>query len=251
MKYQAKIVGRKDIPQDQRVVLDHVQLTGEDYSGRKLSQFCTIGCRLEGCRFMKVRIEDSQFGSGREMSEFVECIFDGARLVGVGGRSRFVRCSFRDIDASNWIFNRAELIDCTFSGRLRQAIFSGTVPQQFRADSGRERNEFRGNDFSGMDLVDVTFRAGIDLTQQRLPSGRKYVYLPDAGKIVDGARSDAATWPESKDQKTAMVILNALADEVKAGQKQLLLRPDDWFGLDSLTRDGVEKVFALLRGKLE
>jgi hypothetical protein len=251
MKYEAKIVGRKDVPQDQRVVLDHVRLTGEDYSGRKLIQFCTIGCRLEGCRFVGARIDDAQFGSGREMSEFVECIFDGARLVGVGSRSRFVRCSFRDIDASNWIFNRAELIDCTFTGRLRKAIFSGAVPQQFRADVGRERNEFHGNDFSGMELIDVTFRAGIDLTQQQLPSGSQFIYLPDAGEIVNGARSDVATWPESKDQKTAMGILNTLADEVKAGQKQLLLRPDDWFGLGGLPRDGVEKTFALLRGKLE
>ena len=251
MKYEAKVVGRRDVPQDQRVVLDHVQLVGEDYSGRKLIQFCTIGCRLEGCLFVGARIDDVQFGSGREMSEFVECVFDGARLVGVGSRSRFVRCSFRDIDASNWIFNRAELIDCTFTGRLRKAIFSGTVPQQFRQDVGRNHNEYRGNDFSGMEFIDVTFRAGIDLTQQRLPSGPQYIYLPDAGTIVGGALSVAAAWPESKDRKTAMGILNTLAGEVKAGQKQLLLRPDDWFGSESLTREGIEKAFALLRGKSE
>jgi hypothetical protein len=235
MKYEAKVVGRKDVPQDQRVVLDHLQLTGEDYSGRKLIQFCTIGCRLERCRFVDAHIEDAQFGSGREMSEFVGCIFDGARLVGVGSRSRFVRCSFRDIDANNWVFNRAELIDCTFSGRIRKAIFSGMVPQQFRADTGRDRNEFRGNDFSAMELIDVTFRAGVDLTLQRLPSGPQYIYLPDAGKTIGVARAEAATWPESMDRKTAIHTLNTLADEVKAGQRQMLLRPDDWFGFDSLT----------------
>lgn len=251
MKYEARIVGRKDVPQDQRVVLDHVRLTGEDYSGRKLIQFCTIGCRLEGCRFVGARIDDAQFGSGREMSEYIDCQFDGMHFSHGGGAARFVRCSFRNVELRNWIFNRAELIDCTFTGRLRKAIFSGAVPQQFRADVGRERNEFRGNDFSGMELIDVTFRSGIDLTQQKLPSGSQYIYLPDAGKIVDEALSYAATWPESKDQKTAMGILNTLADEVKAGQKQLWLRPDDWFGLNSLPRDGVEKAFALLRGKLE
>jgi uncharacterized protein YjbI with pentapeptide repeats len=248
MKYQAKVVGQVDIPQDQRVVLDHVQLSDEDYSRRKLMQFCTIGCRLERCRFADARIEDAQFGAGREMSEFVECVFDGARLVGLGGRSRFVRCSFRGIDGSDWIFNKAELIDCTFTGRLRKAIFSGTVPQQFRADVGRECNEYRGNDFSGMDLIDVTFRAGIDLTKQHLPSGPQYLYLPNAHEIVDRARAEVGSWAESKDRNTAVSILDGLADEVKSGQRQLLLRRDDYFGFKSLAREGVEKAFVLLGG---
>jgi hypothetical protein len=193
------------------------------------------------------QIEDAQFGSGRETSEFIDCVFDSARLVGVGGRSRFVRCSFRDLHGSDWIFNRAELIDCTFTGRLRKAIFSGAVPQQFREDLGRERNEFRGNDFAGIELIDVTFRAGIDLTAQRLPSGPQYLYLPDAAKVVDRARNEAGNWPESEDRKTAIAILDGLVGEVKGGQQQLLLRRDDYFGFKSLTREGVERAFELLR----
>jgi hypothetical protein len=249
MEYKAKVVGRRDIPQDQRVVLDHVQLTGEDYSDRTLAQFGTVGCRLVDCHFNGVRIDCAQFGAGREMSEFVGCTFDGARLVGVGGLSRFIRCSFRDVDGRDWIFNRAELIDCTFTGRLRHAIFSGTVPQQFRIDAGRERNEFRGNDFSGLELIDVTFRAGIDLTQQRLPSGAQYIYLADPGTIVNRARSQVATWPESRDRRTAIGILDDLAEEVRGGQRQMLLRLADYLRYGSLSREGVEKAFALLRGK--
>ena len=232
------------------MVLDHVHLHDEEYSGRRLIQFCTIGCRLEKCRFVKTAIADAQFGSGLEMSEFVECVFDGARLVGVGGRSRFVRCSFQGIDGSNWIFNSAELIECTFSGRLKKAIFSGTVPQQFRTDLGRERNEFRGNDFSSMELVDVTFRSGIDLTQQRLPSGPEYLYLAAAGKVVEQARLRADAWPESEHRKTTLTIFNTLADEVRAGQNDLLLRADDWLRTKGLSREGVENAFALLRGNL-
>jgi hypothetical protein len=251
VKFEARVKGRIDIPQVERVVLDHVQLHGEDYSGRKLMQFCTIGCRLEKCRFVKVSIATkAQFGSGLEMSEFVECVFDGSRLVGLGGRSRFVRCSFRDVRGSHWIFNQAELIDCTFSGHLKKAIFSGAVPRQSRDDLGRERNEFRGNDFSAMKLIDVTFRAGIDLALQRLPSGPEYLYLADAEKVIEEARSRAASLPESESRKTALGILNNLADEVKAGQRNLFLRPADWLRLKSLSREGVETAFALLRSDL-
>ncbi|HEX8525019.1 MAG TPA: hypothetical protein VF669_22400 [Tepidisphaeraceae bacterium] len=247
MKYEARLVNQVGLPQDQRVVLDHVRLTGQDYSGRKLMQFCTIGCRLERCRFAGACIEDAQFGAGREMSEYIECVFDSAQLIGLGGRCRFVGCSFRDIEGSNWIFNKAEVINCTFTGRLRKAIFSGTVPQQFQADLGRERNEFRGNDFSGIELIDVTFRAGIDLTKQRLPSGHQYLYLPNASDAVNRAKAEVVNWPDSKDRRTAVAILDGLAADVQSGQRQLLLRADEYYGFKSLTREGVEKALALLR----
>jgi hypothetical protein len=251
MKYEAKVVGRVNIPRDKCVVLDHLQMANEDFSGCKLVQFCTIGSHLERCLFVGAHIEYPQFGSGREMSEFIECVFDNMRLVGIGGRCRFVRCSFRNIHGHSWIFNQAELVDCAFTGQLRKAIFSGTVPQQYRKELRRERNEFYGNDFSGMDLIDVEFRAGIDLTKQRLPSGPQYLYLSDAETIVRHAISQVATWPESEDRKTAQAILDALSDEVKAGQRQLFLRPGDYFEYEAFSRGGVEKVFALLRPGLE
>jgi hypothetical protein len=251
VKYEAKVKTHIEVPHDRRVVLDHVQLTERDYSAHKFVQFCTIGCRLEKCRFTGTTITDAQLGSGLEMSDFIDCTFDGSRLIGLGGRSRFVRCSFREIDGAHWIFNQAELIDCTFTGRLRKAIFSGTVPAQFRADVKRDRNEFYGNDFSGMDLVDVTFRAGIDLVRQRLPSGPDFLYLKNPRQIIDKAMAQAGAWPESKDRRTAFAILSGLSDEVNAGQQQLLLRRDSYLGIKTLSRKGVEKAFALLAGDLQ
>lgn len=246
MSYKAKIVGRVDIPRDRCIVLDHARLIGEDYSGRNLFQFCTIGCRLEKCRFAQTRIEGAQFGSGRDTSVFVECDFEGARLDGVGVYCRFERCSFRNVDLSHWICIAAEFIDCTFTGRLRQGVFNGTIPSQFQADAGREHNEFHGNDFSGMDLIDVAFRGGIDLTQQRLPSGPQYLYTPDAAAAIERTRIEVETWPASEHRETALAILGGLSDEVREGQVQLFLRPAEWVGYGPFTKEGTERLFALL-----
>jgi|SRR5579863_562664 hypothetical protein len=86
MRIEARSKGRITIPADQRVVLDHARLHGEDYSGRRLLQFASIGSHLRACNFDKVRIQSASFGSGRETSEFVECTFNGARMdMGPGG----------------------------------------------------------------------------------------------------------------------------------------------------------------------
>jgi hypothetical protein len=114
--------------------------------------------------------------------------------MGPGGLSRFVRCSFRNVNIRNWLCFAVELIDCTFSGKLQQAVFNGTPLAQKRALLGRDRNEFHGNDFSAADLIDVGFRTGIDLTRQRLPSGPEYLYLPNAREAVGRARSGIMRW---------------------------------------------------------
>jgi uncharacterized protein YjbI with pentapeptide repeats len=158
MRIEARSKGRITISDDQRVVLDHARLHGENYSGRKLLQFASIGSHLRACNFDQTRIQSASFGSGRETSEFVECTFNGARMdMGPGGFSRFVQCSFRDITIRNWICLSVEMIDCTFSGRLETAIFNGSVPEDERALIGRASNEFHGNDFSAMDFRDVGF----------------------------------------------------------------------------------------------
>src|SRR5580692_400504 len=80
MRFEARSKGRISIRDDQCVVLDHARLSREYYSGRKLIQFASIGSRLEGCHFDNIRIQSAAFGGGRETSEFIECVFDGARM---------------------------------------------------------------------------------------------------------------------------------------------------------------------------
>jgi hypothetical protein len=251
MRVRAKVVGQVNIPKDKRVVLDHVHVRGEDYSCRKLMQFCTIGARLEECRFDKTRINCAQFGAGRDMSEFVACNFDGAHIeMGSGGYSRFVGCSFRDVDLRSWKCFAVEMIDCTFSGRLRVGIFNGTVRKDDRMIVGRDRNEFHGNDFSGMELIDVGFRTGIDLSQQRLPTGPEYLYLPDAATAVSRALTGLADWTQDVElHRVATSFVKGLEEEVVKGQRQMLLRAEDYYPYLALPREAVDKVFALLGGE--
>jgi hypothetical protein len=240
--------GRLKINDDQRLVLDHAQLHGQDYSGRTLLQFASIGSHLQGCNFDQVQIRSAAFGSGRETSEFVECTFNGARMnMAPGGFSRFVRCSFHDVTIRNWICFAVEMIDCTFSGRLDTAIFNGTMPEDRRGMIGRASNEFHGNDFSAMDLINVAFRTGIDLTKQILPSGEDYLYRQHAASTVARAKSRVVGWDDEQMRRGAMTIIQGLEYELSGGQHQLLLRASDNYRISGIPRRAVDDLFALLR----
>ena len=248
MRIEARSKGRITIPDDPRVVLDHARLDGEDYSGRTLWQFASIGSHLHACKFDQTKIRSAAFGSGRETSEFVECTFDGARMnMGPGGFSRFVRCSFHNVTIRDWICFAVEMIDCKFSGRLETAIFNGTVPEDERAIIGRASNAFHGNDFSAMDLCDVTFRTGIDLTKQILPSGKDYLFLPYAAATVSRAKSHVIGWNDEEMRRGAMAIIQGLEYELLGGQQQLLLRASDRDGISGIPQKAVDGLFALLR----
>jgi hypothetical protein len=244
MEFSARRVGSTKISDDDRVVLNGADLRAADFSGRKLQQFSAAGSRLVECRFDKARIESASFGGGREISEYVDCVFDGSHIAfGPGGYARFVRCSFRDAELHDWFCFAVELVDCTFSGRLRKAVFNGTVPEDKRAVVKRERNEIRDNDFTDADLIDVAFRTGIDLTAQQLPSGPQYVFLADAPTALQHARAEITHWDDLELRRKALQLLGTLEDETGGGQRQLLLRKDDF---PRSLRDAVDAVFALL-----
>lgn len=248
MRIGARSKGRITIPDDQRVVLDHAKLYGENYSGRKLLQFASIGSHSRACNFDQMRIQSASFGEGRETSEFVECTFNGTRMdMGPGGFSRFVRCSFLDVTIRDWICLSVEMIDCTFSGRLETAIFNGTVPEDGQALIGRARNEFHGNDFSAMDFRDVGFRTGVDLTKQILPSGEDYLYLPHAASAVARAKSRIGNWDDEDMRRGAGVIIQGVEYALSGGQRQLLLRPSNSYGISGIPRKAVDGLFALLK----
>ena len=115
-----------------------------------------------------------------------------------------------------------------------------------RRELGRSRNEFRGNDFADMEFWDVGFRTGIDLTQQLLPSGPEYVYVPSAKSALQRARQAIEGWETPDIRERALVFIQTLELEASEGQRQLLLRFDDFPGTE---RDVVERVLRLLGDK--
>jgi uncharacterized protein YjbI with pentapeptide repeats len=248
------------------LAFDHVSEAGADYSGRKLHGLSVRGSRFERCRFDKMRANGVAFSTGWDLSEYVDCSFDGVRFPSViAGFSRFVRCSFRDVDIKGLGDDYLELVDCVFTGKLRTSVFWGAAPQpeaekryqsslKFFAREGRPEpagyrelarrpsNEFHGNDFSGAELIGVSFR-DIDLSRQRLPTGDGYLYLPDAETAIERALGMIGHRPEGPDVEK--FLRGTLGRELSFGQRQLLLRQADFGkkGQDPWT----VTAFALLR----
>lgn len=245
---------------DDRLTFDHVSEVDADYSGRRLTSLSVRGSRFERCRFDRIRAKGVAFSSGYDASEYVDCSFDGVRFPSViAGFSRFVRCSFRNVDIKGLGDDYLELVDCVFTGKLRSSVFWGAAPQpwaekryqsdlRFFAREGRAEpsgyrelarrpaNEFHGNDFSGAELIDVSFRA-IDLTQQRLPTGDGYLYLPEAEATINRALEMIGDRPDGPAIES--LLRGTLGRELSFGQHQLHLRQADF--------KGDEAAFALLR----
>lgn len=105
----------------------------------------------------------------------------------------------------------------------------------------RSVNEFHGNDFRGMDLVDVAFRRGIDLTKQVLPEDDDYVLVADARTAVERACDAVRLWEDDRACELGLARLGHRIRDVEEGQRHVLLRASEW------RTDGVRReLFRLL-----
>ncbi len=219
---KARVKGTTTVRNDRSLVLDSVKEHGADFSGRKLDYFCAITSRFEKCRFEKLSISDACFGGGTSDSEYYDCSFDSSKIAsGAPGHAKFVHCSFRNVLIRELCCHEVQFISCVFSGRFLSGYFNGSVLEE-RAGH-RKRNEFRGNDFSQMEFVDVAFRTGIDLTLQKLPTGPNYLYLPDAPSAVAKVRRQVIEWTDLDLRKNGMIVIQLLEGELQGGQQQLFL----------------------------
>lgn len=224
MEIRTRVKGTTTVRADRSVSLDSVVERGTDFSGRRLDYFGSVRSRFEKCRFEKMDIRDACFGSGTRDSEYHNCSFDGSKLTSVApGSARFVRCSFQNVLIRQLFCHRVEFIDCIFSGKLLTGYFNGTVPKDSVDSLGRQKNEFRGNDFSRMDLVDVAFRTGIDLAQQKLPAGPDYIYVEDGLGAVAEVRKQVIEWKDLELRQNGMIVIQLLELALNEGQQQLFL----------------------------
>jgi hypothetical protein len=226
---RARVGKRRPLDSAEVLTLENEIFEDSDFSDTKLVGFQSIKSRFRRCRFEGMQVEDATFGAGKDVSEYVECSFDRSRLrAPVVGQARFVACTFRDVRLHEWFARDAEFVDCVFSGRAEKALFFGAPDEERRDELGRSTNEFVGNDFTGMELRDVDFRHGVDLTKQRLPNGKEYLIVEDARRAVVGARDAVRFWDDDRDREYALDLLRELMWEVEDGQEQFLLRVSEW-----------------------
>lgn len=198
-----------------RVSFKNVTVERVDFSRLKIWAFTSSGSRFIDCDFDRTTFKMSGGFSFDPPSTFVDCRFERADLRAMGNleSTRFERCSFVNCRIVGWESWCAEFVDCVFVGKIVRARFCGRPSRPFtpcRGVRGRERNEFRGNDFSRADLVDTQFTYGIDIDAQRWPDDPAYVRLDHWPARVDRARAAIARWPDDRERETALGILEIL-----------------------------------------
>jgi len=210
-------IGRQEWPSNVR--FEEVRASGSDFSGCLFHIFSATDATFDRCSFADVRIAFGQLGLNRTI--YTDCTFNGADLRGIDpGDAVFERCEFADTAISKWWSFCAEFVDCRFATRIVDSVFSATPKTCM---SGRSRNRFRGNDFSGAELHDTMFIGGIDLDQQRWPDSDDYLRIPHAASRVTAALATVADWQEP-DRSNALVELHVLA-RFAVDQPDLLIRP--------------------------
>lgn len=202
------------------LLVDRKVLEGQDFSRTRFAQFTAIASSFASCSFRGASFDQACFGGGISQSRYFDCCFDGSRITAVApGNARFERCSFRNCRIREMFATMVEFVDCAFSGRFLGGVLHGRPPLD--RDVGRTVNEFRGNDFTGMELRDVDFRSGVDLRLQQLPSGPSYVYIEDPEHALTRARAAVVTWKDLDLRRKALAILKSLEMDVEDGQRQL------------------------------
>jgi uncharacterized protein YjbI with pentapeptide repeats len=175
---------------------------------------------------MGVSAKSVNFGGGLSQSIYTDCIFEDCDFVfGAIGNAKFSRCHFNRCRLSHIFGTKLEMLDCSFpETRIEKAVFHGKSRAIVSGEGKRERNEFTGNDFSTADLIDVSFRGGIDLTKQALPTGRDYIFVADMGRASIVAQEISELDLGSPDAKRAQSIQKMLECLSSSGQRQTLLR---------------------------
>jgi uncharacterized protein YjbI with pentapeptide repeats len=169
----------KTVGQDmnQQLTIEGQYISNASYAGMQLSRFVSIASNFEDCNFSNMKVNLATFGGGTNMSVYKGCTFDGSYIRAIApGNARFENCSFTNIHFPELNCRKVEFVNCFFSGSIDKGYFTGSVKTPI-PNSPDNINEFHGNDFRGVDLIDVDFRCGIDLRLQKLPTGKQYILL--------------------------------------------------------------------------
>lgn len=232
---------RWDVSRD--VTVESGREEGRDFSELRNVNFLSIGSTFIQCKFDRCKPRNASFGAGKVQSIYVDCTFDGSKFKRIGlGLARFERCSFLNVEIEGLFAHAAEFVDCSFSGVLRRSVFFGRLSGVYEQDAnalGRGHNEIRGNDFTGMRLIDVDFRRGVDLSAQRLPVGEDCLYLPHAAERLALLRQRYLQCPDLHKRQRVFEFIKDAEREILDGQSDLFLCKDSEATMDSAIVDAI------------
>ena len=236
------------------VVMDQAHFERVDFSGQKFDPLAVGSASFVECDFGNAKLVHASLGSivpGDAQSFYRDCRFDGANMRALPhiGNARFQRCSFRGAKIEGWRADKAEFVDCVFSGRMYDCRFAGRPWDDDMGVTRRSRNEFRGNDFREAQLEAVMFVYGIDLRAQTMPEGERYLRLDRPSERIDLVRRQVALWSDDSAREYALSILRDYSDQGCAEQAELwvdrnLFSGGRWPGVGDRVWDMMESSLA-------
>ncbi len=198
-----------------------------DFSRAHFYIFASSGCLFTRCDFQHVRVAYGGTLSGRSQTVYRDSRFDGADLSPLDpGTARFERCTFDRANLEGWNCFDTEFVDCHFAGRIEGVKFWGHSPG-LKIFKRRRVNEFRGNDFREVELIDTQFTGGIDLQAQQLPTGDAYIRLDRIDDRIARVREEILRWPDGRARHEALVMLMIYEGRPRQKQVELFTRRDD------------------------
>lgn len=209
-------------------IIKNETFIGEDFSGITGKHLTVINCSFESCCFDGLKVNEVCFGGGNNFSEFNTCTFNGAKFCSTApGFARFQDCKFLNVKIQKFLCTTVDFIDCKFSGLIKGSIFNATPVGCKRPDKKTE-NMIVNNDFKASTLIDVSFRGGVDLKQQLLPTSEDCILLLEAEHKLRNMYSSVVTWADSDTRKKLLNLIKLLLFEVGEGQEDLFFGVSDF-----------------------
>jgi hypothetical protein len=145
------------------------------------------------------------------LGKYYDCRFEECRLRELYlWESSLRRCKFVDVRIHQLFSDEADIVDCVFSGSIRDGIVRPNSPHPSVASTKRPR-QIVGNDFSQCELGSYVFRGGVDLRLQRFADVGDECLVFDGPAFLERAQSSL----ERPALRAAVFLIQQVASEIK------------------------------------
>lgn len=243
----ALVRGTKYDPPRGQVSFENAVVEAVDFRGTSWDDFSATSSLFVECDFRGAEFAHAVLGSRKGQTRYVRCVFDESDLrVADPGAARFDACQFEGARIEGWLAFLAEFVDCRFAGRMVGVTFSGRPwgPGAERLSPKRSMNEFRGNDFRRVDLIDCSFVRGIDLGVQLLPSGSEYIFFDQAPQRIANAKQAVSAWPDLNARTAALTLLEVYSTGGYEQQGEIFTHR--WDLVPTVDREVTDRVWRLI-----